>query len=82
MTLSDILSVLCNEPFSLDVNQAKRLTLFQVKKLYLRPRDKNGQIILEPPCVERADSDTIIRLAAKAIRCPMWRVRERRQAHG
>lgn len=77
MRLSEIVAVLCNEPFCLDVNQAKRLTLFQVRKLYLRERDpKTGAIRLQPNPGVREENLALSALVPKAIRVPRWRLDE------
>ncbi len=75
--LSETLALLCNEPFCLDIDRAKRLTLFQVRKLYLRERDKEGRILLDSPKGETPDAKTWKSLAAAVVRVPMWYVRER-----
>jgi hypothetical protein len=77
VNLSEIIALLCNEPFSLDVDRAKRLTLFQVRKLYFRPRDREGRIEIDSPKGEFPDGPTWKKLAAQVIRVPMWYVRER-----
>lgn len=72
MNLSEIVALLCNEPFRLRIDEAKRLTLFQVYKLYLRERDKNGVIQFESK-FERPDkvADWVL-----CNRVPEWRVKE------
>lgn len=77
MRLSEIVAVLCNEPFCLDVNQAKRLTLFQVKKLYLRERDpKTGAIRPMPNPSAREENLALSMLVPKVLRVPKWRLDE------
>lgn len=78
MNLSEIVALLCNEPFCLEVEKAKRLTLFQVRKLYLRARDKQtGAIILNTSDSNHQLSRELKQLAHKAIRVPLWYVEKR-----
>lgn len=49
MTLTDTIALLCNEPFNLRPDEVGRLTLFQIRKLFLRKRDDKGVIEFDPP---------------------------------
>jgi hypothetical protein len=41
-----VFAVLCNEPFNLTPEQVGKLTTWQVRNLYLCPRDEHGQVIV------------------------------------
>ena len=78
MNLSEIIALLCNKPFCLRVDEARRLTLFQIKKLYFRDRDNKGDIIVESN-IPRPDkvADWVL-----CNRVPQWRVNEFKRGPG
>ena len=83
MNLSEIVALLCNEPFCLRVDEAKRLTLFQVRKLYLRERNEYGGIKLETRRDEAVEQALAMKmLAHKAIRVPLWWVAKKDAENG
>lgn len=45
MKFHEVCAILCNEPFSLKPWEIARLTPFQVRRLYLCERDREGRIV-------------------------------------
>ncbi len=74
--MTELVAVLVGEPYSLSIDQIRKLTFYQISNVYFRARDDRGAIVRDPPKEAPLSAEDRFRETWRKRGLPDWRITE------